>query len=45
MDSFDFIIGCIIGIFFYHVFVVRLLNNPKYKRFLRFVRGEGNDKR
>lgn len=33
MTLLEFIAGVIVGVFFYHVFLNKLFNSPKYKKF------------
>lgn len=32
MDAFDFFIGVFLGVLFYHVFIIKLLNSKKFQR-------------
>ena len=35
METIDFIAGIAMGIFFYHVFLNKLMNNPKLRKWVK----------
>jgi len=45
MNSIDFTVGVVLGILFYHVLIVRLLNNPRFQKVKKVLLGKDNDKR